>query len=395
MEAIKRVFLSLLVGACFSAFATAPEIPAHCLALMKAKELEATEIGLHHLKPVESYNDVLAAITANPYDYRDLPIIPIVNFDFSSLKYPVGVRSRDILTERHVILPEYRRKPIHPMGIPVEGKMVFYGGFPWTGVFRGGEFPVIARLSLSQGNPLRTEVLRDGTTVPQVRSSTMGILLFDPNKDADQVSPIVSLVLQNDLNGIVNPDTGEANNFLDQTVLNKPLFDPGKLVSDEARLYHYGTLGGVFFGALQSPWESSKGSQPQDVESPLLGVDPLLRPPHGFANFGETNPREIQTPVWLSVRPRAANPEIVYRNDFRQEIYETLQQGSYIYDIYASDTVNSKGEKIWEHVGHFEILRAHLPSQGADEGIIIPHADVSHINYATGQSIYNSIRVIE
>lgn len=358
-----------------------------------------TRRGMHHLRPIASYNEVLRALQADPYDYNNLPVIPIINFNFRTGKWEVGNRSRDILLERSVLLSEYRRKPIHPMGIPIAGKMVFYeGSNPYSGVFRGGEFDVLARFSLSQGNPFRFEtrtarqIARNLPATPQVRSMTMGILLFDPNIAQNETSPIVSLMLQDDLNGVVNPNTGDANYFLEQTLLNKPDFAPGKLLTEEARLYHFGTLAGVFRGAVTNPFERTKADG-HDIKSTTLGVDPLLRPPHGFANFRETDVDQINSPVWLKVVPINKQP-VERRDDLRQEIYESLQRhGARHYAIYAAHEVNSLTlQKQWIQVGHFAVEEAFLPSQGTDMGVTFPHADVTNINYATGISAYDNIR---
>lgn len=389
----------------FSLLVTLPTIaatpPASCPHIAGSKKHQITDTGPYHLNPIHSYEDVLTAMIANPYDYSNLPTIPIINFNFQTGEYEVGNRSRDILRERHVILNEYRRKPIHPMGIPVSGSMTFFKSNKYSGVFRGGTFPILSRFSISQGNPSRFEprsqmqISLNRTPSPQVRSVTMGILLFDPNVASDQVSPIVSLVLQNDLNGKVNENTGQADYFLDETVLNKPEFDPRGLLPPTGRIYQYGTLGGVFFGALQTPFELTEADA-QGIEATTLGVDPLLRPPHGFANFGENDPSKIRPPVWMKFVPRASNPPLIKMDDFRQEIYESLiQNGPRTYDIYVSDTFNSlTKDKIWEHAGFFTVDNAYLPSAGSDMGMIVPHGDVTNINYATGDSIYEWIQVI-
>jgi hypothetical protein len=109
---------------------------------------------------------------------------------------------------------------------------------------------------------------------------------------------------------------------------------------------------------------------------------------HPTANFGETDPEAVNTPVWLDFRPSASNPPIVMRDDFRKEFYESLQQGTYSYEIWAANSVDlATGEKNWELVGRFDVEQAFLPSVEADMGTIIPHADVTHRNYFTGESI--------
>ncbi|MEO0336746.1 MAG: hypothetical protein AAF202_10140, partial [Pseudomonadota bacterium] len=190
-----------------------------------AETSEVLKIGSYHLDPIHSYDRVLDALTADPYDYFDLPVIDVDLFRNWNME--VASRSRDILTERHVIKPEWSTKTIHPMGIPVAGTMHFFGTDlqGYSGVFRGGSFPILGRFSLSQGNPFRLapqtrwQWLRGIPPQPQPRSVTMGLLLFDPDVDASSVSPIVSLVLQNDLNGKLDSLTGEADYFLSQNVL--------------------------------------------------------------------------------------------------------------------------------------------------------------------------------
>ena len=369
---------------------------------VEGAEFHVNEMGMHHLTPIDSYDNVLAEMIADPYDYNNLPTIPIVNFNFRTGEYEVGIRSRDILKERHIVREVRKRKPIHPMGIPVEGKMVFYKNDKYSGVFKGGTFPIQSRFSISQGNPLRFEkrtgrqIRRGLPAKPQVRSVTMGILLFDPNVPKDEKSPVVSMVLQNDLNGKINAETGEADYFLEEPLFNKPVFDPKLLLPPTGKLYHWGTLSGVFFGALQNQFEKTDADG-QGVESTTLGVDPLLRPVHGLANFGETDPSKIKPPVWVKFVPREDNPAIVRMDDFRKEIYESISQnGARTWDIYVSDTVNmNTGEVLWEKAGYFEVDTVHLPSDGSDRGITVPHADTTNINYATGKSIYDYINAVD
>ncbi|NQY99341.1 MAG: hypothetical protein HRT45_01570 [Bdellovibrionales bacterium] len=382
-------------------FASLPAAANKCP--VELAKTSVTETGPYHLQPIHSYDDVLRALIAEPYDYNNLPIHKIVNFDFSTYEFHVGNRSRDILHERHVILPFNRPKPIHAMGLPVRGRMVFFGNSSqnYSGVFRGGTFSTLGRFSISQDNPFRFEqrtarqIRRNQPASPQVRSVTMGLVLFDPDVPNHEASPLVSLVLQNDLNGKLNAETGMADYFLEENVLNKPVFSPGLLLPPTGRIYHWGTLAGVFFGAVQSDFEDVEGADGQGVESATLGVDPLLRPPHGLANFGETDPADVNTPVWLDFRPSPDNPPIVKRDDFRHEVYESLQQGAYVYEIWAANTISMpSGEKNWEHVGNYIVDEAYLPSLGSDQGTIIPHADVTNRNYFTGKSIYDSIRVL-
>lgn len=361
-----------------------------------------TQVGPHHLHPIATYDDVERVIRVGPYPYEQLPIIPIVNFDFRTGVFEVGNRSRDILVERDVFSPIPEPKPIHPMGIGIQATMEFFAGSsPYSGVFRGGRFPVQGRFSISQGNPTRFEERRSFPVfgrrrlIPQVRSTTMGLLLFDPAVPRDQASPIVSLVLQDDLNGKLDPVTGESPYVLEQTVFNKPVFDPKQLLDPKlARLYHYGTLAGVIWGARQSPFERVS-ADPYGIESTTLGVNALLRPPHGFANFGETDPARVNPPVWLRFVPRLAeNPEVVRADDFRKEVYETLLKGPIVYDIDAGHEFDQGSQSVvWRRVGEFRINRAFLPSVGADQILRIQHADTAMINYFTGQSITDLIRL--
>ncbi|MEO0335545.1 MAG: hypothetical protein AAF202_04090, partial [Pseudomonadota bacterium] len=158
---------------------------------------------------------------------------------------------------------------------------------------------------------------------------------------------------------------------------------------------HIPTLIGVLFGAKNARFEDVGEADGQGVEGATLGVDPLLRPPHGFANFGETDPEKVNPPVWLDFRPAKGNPPLIQHSDFRYEIYESLQQGDYVYEIWAANLINTAtGEKNWEHVGNFVVEEAFLPSAGADQGIIIPHGDVTHRNYFTDKSIYEYIRTV-
>ena len=388
----------------------APESRAGCpidLALSpeSLREHLVREIGPHHLTPIASYNEVRAALQSDPYDYANLPTIPIVNFSLDAWRAGADVftRSIQILIERHVLLEVPRPKPIHPMGLGIAGTLEFYPGqTDYSGVFRGGSFPVLGRFSISQGNPGRTELRREHLGVvgpiqeiPQVRSTTMGLLVFDPKLEAHQISPIVSLVLQDDLNGKLASD-GESPFVLEQTILNKPEFDPSKLTDRElARLYHFGTLAGVFVGARSSFLERV-GEDPNGVEETRFGVNALLRPPHGFANFGETDPDQIKSPVWMKFVPRGLN---LHRrlDDFRKEVFETIRDGGpVIYDVFAGhEFVRATGEIRYQHVGEFRMEEAFAPSKGADQRVIIPHADVSPLNFFTNQTVYDSIQVID
>ena len=399
---LKKISLLIVSIQLLAASVSAQTISCNMLLSQNLPNNNIIRTGPFHLEPISSYNDVLAALIRDPYTPGNLPTIEIVNFDFSKMTFDVGNRSRDILKERRVILSEYRRKPIHPMGIPIKGKFVIFepSNTNYTGVFRGGEFDVLGRFSLSQGNPYRHEprtrrqIRRNQPAIPQVRSMTMGLLVFDPNVPKDQTSPIVSLVLQDDLNGVVNEQTGQANYFLERAVTNQPVFDPGKLLTKEARLYHFGTLAGVFFGALQNNFEKPE-AEGKGPASKTLGVDPLLRPPHGLANFGETDPNSVRPPVWIKFQPRVAHEDISKRDDFRMEIYETLYKGPIVYDILAAHIIDAFGEPIWSPIGYFEVEEAFFPSRGADEGIVVPHADTTNINYFTGRSIYEFIEESE
>jgi hypothetical protein len=246
-----------LVCAAFVLFHSTPSFGAarSCPFELAQNGTSVLQQGPYHLMPIHNYDETLEAFVAGPYDYDQLPAYDILNFDYRNLEFRVGNRSRDILVERHVILPEPVLKPIHPMGIPIAALPLFLEQAERSiRMFSKGAFPILGRFSISQDNPLRYEPLsrwrrlRGLGPKPQVRSVTMGLLLFDPEVEASAPLPIVSLVLQNDLNGKINAETGEADYFLQENVLNKPEFKPGLLLPPHGRIYHWGTLFGVFFG---------------------------------------------------------------------------------------------------------------------------------------------------
>ncbi len=89
-------------------------------------------------------------------------------------------------------------KPIHSMGVGLVGNLKMFPS-QWSGIFKGGEFPVLARASISQGNPLKVKT--DGSA--QKRSAAMAIKVFTTVNPDEKVNT-ANAVFQNNLNGLLN-----------------------------------------------------------------------------------------------------------------------------------------------------------------------------------------------
>ena len=132
--------------------------------------------------PGSSYTEVLKVMQQDPYDPSHLPVQPITLFRKvgKSLipSFNVAKRSREILqdTRDYRIIGE--PKPIHPMGVGFEG-VLSLRPTRWSGAFAGGNFPVLARASISQGNPFRYD---PNTGKPQTRTSALALKIFPTNQ---------------------------------------------------------------------------------------------------------------------------------------------------------------------------------------------------------------------
>lgn len=122
----------------------------------------------------------------DPYEVGRAPTIPLQMFRFFKdrlVDFFVGRRSTEILTRGADYRQVGMNKPIHPMGIGVEGKMVFHQT-KYSGAFSGGEFPLLGRLSISQGNPKKykkrtwLESLMKRPARRETRSVAAGFKLF-------------------------------------------------------------------------------------------------------------------------------------------------------------------------------------------------------------------------
>lgn len=301
-----------------------------------------------------SFNEVLNIMQSNPYKYDKLPVIPIRIWKFigKRLSFFVGKRSQEILVDTRDYRQTPMEKPIHSMGVGLVGSLKMYST-QWSGVFAGGEFSVLARASISQGNPFKTKP--DGT--PQKRSTAMALKIFD-TKNHDKKTTTANAVFQNDLNGLLAADR-TALNFLDSSQTNNPNVDLTKIQYS----YELLTLLGVAAGAIKNPKDHSR-------QFPF--INPQIRPVHSLAELGVADPELIKTPTWLKIQPR--KPAIVVEeSDFRLEIARTLEQNEQIiYDVYASDFKSPDGEIQWVPVGVLSFDRAIL-AEGVDQNMLFHH----------------------
>ncbi len=305
---------------------------------------------------ISSYNEILDQMKKDPYPVYKLPIQPITLFRTIAKhmlpEFFVGKRSVEILQDkrdyREVGLP----KPIHPMGVGFEGVLQMKKS-RWSGSFRGGTFPVLVRASISQGNPFKNQT--SGKAQP--RSTAFAIKIF---KDSDLTAPqkTANIVFQNDLNGQVNSD-GSAIDWTQADQTNQPPLNILKI----RHFYEVMTLLGVAKAAIKTK---------SDHTTRFPYVNPVLRPVHSMAELGETDPNQVQTPVWLMLRP-SKEMIVVREDDFRNELTETAKKnGQLIYDLYAADSLDSSGQKEWESVGQL-VLKSALLSRGVDQNVLFPH----------------------
>lgn len=302
-----------------------------------------------------SYNEVLAAMERAPYDEKNLPVIPIQMWKFigKQMSFFVGKRSKEILNDTRDVRAEPMEKPIHPMGVGLVGVLRMHPS-SWSGVFAGGEFPVLARASISQGNPYKT--LPDGT--PQKRSTALALKIFN-TKDPNQKVKTANPVFQNDLNGKIGNDGKSALNYLESAQTNQPNLDFTKI----RKSYEFLTLLGVAFGSF---------STPSDRMAKFPYINPQIRPVHSMAELGVRHPSDVKTPTWIQIKPRLKESPVEH-SDFRLEMTETLERDSQIvYDISVSDVRDDAGNIQWVPVGELVFNRAIL-SEGVDKNILFSH----------------------
>lgn len=301
-----------------------------------------------------SYNEVLAIMEKDPYTPETLPIIPLKMWKWFGrhLSFFVGKRSKEILHDRRDYRERGMEKPIHPMGVGLEGVLRMHPS-GWSGIFAGGEFPVLARASLSQGNPLKTRA--DGAF--QKRSTALALKVFGTH-DKDARVKTANAVFQNDLNGLLGRD-GKPLNYLESDQTNQPNLD----FTQMRESYEFLTLIGVAFGSF---------STPRDMTSKFPYVNPQIRPVHSLAEMGVGRAEDVRTPTWIRIHPRLKEGPVA-REDFRHEIVETLQRDQTIeYDIFVSDYRDSRGQIQWVPVGELVFNRAIL-SKGVDQNLLFPH----------------------
>lgn len=301
-----------------------------------------------------SFNQVAQYLNYNRYDTNQLPVYDIELFKFFSdalFQNLVAKRSKEILTNGADFRIKGMRKPIHPMGIGFTGKIEFVKN-PYSGIFKSKSLPVIGRLSISQGNPFKHSL--EDSSLKQKRSTSLALKIFN-TQDLNEKVVTANAVFQNDLNGEI------LNNYLDGVMTNQPVLDFKKIKQS----YEWFTLLGVVHGSLNSPSDQSNLG---------LGINPQYRPLHQLSEVGEINPSMIKTPTWLKFQ-LAKEIKIVKKDDFREEISETLiENGQIIYDIFSGELDQNNREQ-WVKIGKLIINNTYL-SKGVDENIIFHHSSL-------------------
>lgn len=302
-----------------------------------------------------TFPEVVRVMERSPYRDDQLPVIPLRMFKWigNRLTFYVAERSKDILENKSDYRVQGLEKPIHPMGVGLVGRMEMLPS-RWTGVFRGGSFPIVARASISQGNPYKMD--SDGRM--QKRSTAMAIKVFRSDSST-LTEPTANAVFQNNLNGLLG-STHQPLNYLESTQTNQPGLDFTQI----RRLYEIETLLGVAYGSITRPLDRTNG---------VPFINPQIRPVHSFAEFGENDPGQVKTPIWVKIAPKLKAGRPVEESDFRLEIAKTLaRDGSIEFEFFAADAQDSRGEKLWERVGRIVFDRSIL-SAGVDQNLLFPH----------------------
>ena len=316
-----------------------------------------------------SYNEVLGIMKMDPYDINHLPIQPITLFKNIGQglipSFNVAKRSHEILDEKKDYRTVGEPKPIHPMGVGLEG-VLNMKPTRWSGAFAGGTFRVLARASISQGNPFMHD---PKTGKPQTRTSALALKIF-PSGSLDAPQKTAHVVLNNDLNGLLDPK-GQPMNWTAVSMTNQPTFQVTKI----RKLYEVLTLMGVAYGSLTSHLDRIQ-------KAPY--INPLLRPVHGLSEMGVKDPAQVHTPIWIMFSP-SPSLETVPADDFRLEIVKTLERNQGLeYDVYVCDTLDQNGERIWERVGNLH-LQNPLLTRGVDQNLLFPHDSLK--SSMTGQAL--------
>lgn len=325
------------------------------------EKLRGFRIQVRPREPI-SYNEVWRHMEINPYDLNNLPTIPIRLFRFFKdriFDFFVGSRSRAVIVEGTDVRRVGITKPIHPMGIGVSGRVNFFNS-QYSGLLQGGSFPVIGRLSISQGNAGK-EVAKSWwrrflglKAKPQKRSVSMALKVF-PTEDLNEKVITANAVFQNDLNGEV------LDNFLDGVLTNQPALDIRKI----RELYEVFTLVGVARGALQNP---------NDIMRSSPFINPQIRPIHQLTESGLDDVTQVRTPTWLKFQ-FDEETAIQVHDDFRVELAATIASKHIRYVIFAGDQLDENGEIIWEEVGEIVFDRSIL-SEGVDQNVLFHHSSL-------------------
>lgn len=306
-----------------------------------------------------SYNEVLEVMKQGPYDIRRLPTIPLQMFRFfrkGIVDFFVGRRSVEILKKGLDYRSVGMNKPIHPMGIGVEGKMVFKKT-RFSGAFAGGEFPLLGRMSISQGNPVKFkkrtwfQQLLGKPANQENRSVAAAFKIFNTD-NPNEKTVTANALFQNDLNG------EKLDDYISGVMTNQPQINFLKI----RKLYEVFTLLGVAKGALTNP---------NDLKKSFPYMNPQLRPLHQFAEMGVEDPADVVTPKWIKIQAQEGQ-EVVVRDDFREELAETVSQKGLRYDVFLADSVDENGEIVWESAGHIDFENTIL-SEGVDKNLLFHH----------------------
>ncbi len=340
------VFLTVLT---FSTLSTA----ADCNSILVSKP--NTKISSY-----SSYNKIVEVMSGRLYDETNLPVIPLQMFKWigQKLQFFVATRSLEILRDKSDYREIGMSKPIHPMGVGLFGSIKMFET-RWTGIFRGGQFPIVARASISQGNPFKY----DSKNKMQVRSTAMAIKIFSSQFPHIE-GPTANAVFQNNLNGLLGKDNKPLN-FLESVQTNQPDLDVAKI--DE--VYQVQTLLGVAYGSIVNS---------KDHTSKVPFINPQIRPVHSWAEMGETDPSRVRTPTWVKIVPKLSRVPID-ENDFRLEITKTLKQDGFLhYDLFASDIQDGLGNIKWVQVGVITFQSAIL-SENVDKNLLFPHDSLNSL----------------
>ncbi len=324
-------------------------------------------------RPKNSYADVLSVIKRWPYRIEQLPTIPLTMFQTmgeEAFRFLVGKRSEEILKDGADFREKSLVKPIHSMGIGATGFAEFYES-NYSGLFKGGRFPLIARLSISQGNPYKHKIDGRGNFFyplePQPRSVAIAVKIF-PTTDKNAKVVTANAVFQNDLNGEM------LDNYLDGVLTNHPRVDFTKIREP----YEILTLLGVAQGALRNPLDAIKK---------FPNINPQIRPVHQWSEALEKSPNAVRTPTWIKLR-LARETNIRPENDFRLEIYETLKVNPIVYEMLAADDPAPQKKIVWKKVGRLVFQEGYL-TKASDQNILFFHSSLR--SAFTGELISPSV----